>query len=204
VSPRQTQARLLAVGRAGTAMQVEQIVRGWRRIDRQAERDDAARQHVTRTLDVHQDDDGTVIVRGRLSAEAGAMLMRALESARETLYQQRRAAYDPATARDETPSFPQQQADALVLVAESALAHGVKPGAHRRDRREDESGSAGLAAGTPASRSLVSLPGLSRPGRAGASHPTLGGRRAHDPVESVVTVSPSPSRRARRGVGGGM
>ena len=57
------------------------------------------------------------------------MLMRALEAARETLYQQRRTAYDPATARDETPSFVQQQADALVLVAESALAHGMNPGA---------------------------------------------------------------------------
>jgi hypothetical protein len=129
VATPETESRLLAVGRAGTAMQVEQIVRGWRRIDRQAERDDAARQHAARTLDVHQEDDGTVVVRGRLSAEAGAMLMRALEAARETLYQQRRTAYDPATARDETPSFVQQQADALVLVAESALAHGMNPGA---------------------------------------------------------------------------
>jgi 2-keto-4-pentenoate hydratase len=32
-----TEARLLAVARAGTASQVEQIVRGWRRVDRGAE-----------------------------------------------------------------------------------------------------------------------------------------------------------------------
>ena len=32
-----TEARLLAVGRAGTAAHVERIVRGWRRVDRQAE-----------------------------------------------------------------------------------------------------------------------------------------------------------------------
>jgi hypothetical protein len=32
-----TEARLLAVGRAGTAVHVERIVRGWRRVDRQAE-----------------------------------------------------------------------------------------------------------------------------------------------------------------------
>jgi hypothetical protein len=128
VATPETEARLLADGRAGTAMQIEQIVRGWRRIDRRAERDDAARQHAGRTLDVHQDDDGTVIVRGRLAPEAGASFMRALEAARETLYQQRRRAYDPATARDETRSLVQQKADALVLVAESALAHGMNPG----------------------------------------------------------------------------
>ena len=32
-----TEARLLAVARAGTAARVEQIVRGWRRVDRRAE-----------------------------------------------------------------------------------------------------------------------------------------------------------------------
>ena len=33
----ETEARLLAVGRAGTAVHVESIVRGWRRLDRQAD-----------------------------------------------------------------------------------------------------------------------------------------------------------------------
>jgi hypothetical protein len=41
----ETEARLLAVGRAGTAVHVERIVRGWRRVDRQAEAREAARQH---------------------------------------------------------------------------------------------------------------------------------------------------------------
>ena len=138
VATRETEARLLAVGRAGTAVDVERIVRGWRRIDRQAEVQDAARRHANRAIHVHQEDDGTVIVRGRLDPEAGAVLLRALEAARETLYQQRRQRSfrereateadltDPMT---EPPAFPQQQADALVLVAESALAHGMDPGA---------------------------------------------------------------------------
>jgi hypothetical protein len=45
VATPETEARLLAVGRAGTAVHVERIVRGWRRVDRQAEAREAARQH---------------------------------------------------------------------------------------------------------------------------------------------------------------
>src|SRR2546422_11058689 len=46
VATPETEERLLAVARAGTAEHVERIVRGWRRVDRQAEMRDAARQHV--------------------------------------------------------------------------------------------------------------------------------------------------------------
>ena len=66
VATPETEARLLGVGRAGTAAHVERIVRGWRRVDRQAEAREAARRHASRALHVHQDEDGMVIVRGRL------------------------------------------------------------------------------------------------------------------------------------------
>jgi hypothetical protein len=131
VATPETEARLLAVGRAGTAVHVERIVRGWRRVDRQAEAREAARQHAGRGLHVYHAEDGTVVVRGRLTPEAGALLRRALDAARETLYQRRRApaaapaAPDPAT---EPPSRAQQQADALVLLAETALHHALDPG----------------------------------------------------------------------------
>ena len=99
VATPETEARLLAVGRAGTAHHVERIVRGWRRVDRQAEAREAARQHAGRALHVYQDEDGTVVLRGRLTPEVGALLLRALDAARETLYQRRRAteAGPPAT-----------------------------------------------------------------------------------------------------------
>jgi hypothetical protein len=73
-----------------------------------------------------------VIIRGRLTPEAGAVFMQALAAARETLYQQARvtdAAGSPADVSAETPSMPQQQADALTLLAETALHHGIDPGA---------------------------------------------------------------------------
>src|SRR6266540_4146016 len=73
----ETEERLLAVGRAGTAEHVERIIRGWRRVDRQAEAREAARQHASRALHVYPDADGTVIVRGRLAPEVGALLVKA-------------------------------------------------------------------------------------------------------------------------------
>src|SRR6266536_145476 len=88
VATPETEARLLGVGRGGTAAQVERIVRGWRRVDRQAEAKESARQHASRALHVYDDEDGTVVVRGRLAPEVGALLRRALAAARETLYQQ--------------------------------------------------------------------------------------------------------------------
>jgi 5-methylcytosine-specific restriction endonuclease McrA len=90
------------------------------------------RQHSGRALHVYPDGDGTVVLRGRLTPEVGALLLRALEAARETLYHRRRGnevvtpASDP---RAEAPTRPQQQADALALLAETALHHELDPGA---------------------------------------------------------------------------
>src|SRR5438309_5623320 len=86
-----TEERLLAVGRAGTAEHVERIVRGWRRVDRLAEAKETARRHTSRALHVYQDGDGMVVIRGRLDQEVGAVLLQALAAARETLHQRSRA-----------------------------------------------------------------------------------------------------------------
>src|SRR6185503_13612473 len=64
VATPESEARLLAVGRAGTAAHVERIVRGWRRVDRLAEAREAAHQHAARGLHLYQDEDGTVVVHG--------------------------------------------------------------------------------------------------------------------------------------------
>src|SRR5881296_2969755 len=132
VATPETEERLLAVGRAGTAAHVERIVRGWRRVDRQAEARETAGQHASRALHVYEDEDGTVVLRGRLGPEVGALLLRALAAARETLYQRSRAeetANPPADASADASTRAQQQADALALLAESALRHELDPGA---------------------------------------------------------------------------
>ena len=130
VATPETEERLLAIGRAGTAEHVERIVRGWRRMDRKAEQDEAARQHASRALYVYPAEDGTVTIRGRLAPEAGALLLKALTAAREALYQRerKRNADAQADVSAEPPTMAQQQADALQLLAETALHHGIDPG----------------------------------------------------------------------------
>jgi Domain of unknown function (DUF222)/HNH endonuclease len=125
VATPETEETLLAVGRAGTAEHVERIVRGWRRMDLKAENQVANRHHVARALHVYQDEDGTVRIHGRLTPEVGALLLKALEAARECLYQRgREQALD-----DNPPTMEQLQADALALLAETALHKGIDPGA---------------------------------------------------------------------------
>src|SRR5438132_6636971 len=120
VATPETEERLLAVAKTGTAAHVEQIVRGWRQVDRIAETREAARQHASRALHVYQDDDGMVVIRGRLAPEVGAVLVQALTAARETLPRDREG--------EDAPTIVQQQADALALLAETALHRGIDPG----------------------------------------------------------------------------
>jgi 5-methylcytosine-specific restriction endonuclease McrA len=131
VATPETEERLLAIGRAGTAGHVERIVSGWRRMDRKAERDEATRQHTNRALHVYPAEDGTVTIRGRLSPEAGALLLKALTAAREALHKRERAHREtaqPVGVSAEAPTMAQQQADALQLLAETALHRGIDPG----------------------------------------------------------------------------
>src|SRR4029077_13112008 len=82
VATAETEERLLAVGRAGTAEHVEMIVRGWRRMDRKAEAQETTRRHRNRALHVYPDGDGMVVIPGRLGPEVGAVVMRALTGGR--------------------------------------------------------------------------------------------------------------------------
>jgi hypothetical protein len=113
-------------------------------MDAKAEARETARRHTSRALHVYPDEDGMVVVRGRLEPEVGALLLQALAAAREALYQQRRLEDVPAETRpadvpaetstvdvpvETPPPLAQQQADALALLAETALHHGLDPGA---------------------------------------------------------------------------
>ena len=114
-----TEARLLAVALGATAAQVERLVRGWRRADRDAAPDAEQERLANRSLSMQVDEDGMVVLRGRLPAEVGAVLLRAVEAALEQV---------PASAEGGESTIAQRRADALGLVAESALAGGLDPG----------------------------------------------------------------------------
>jgi hypothetical protein len=132
VATPETEARLLTVGRSGTAAHVERIVRGWRRVDRKAEAQEARQRHKSRALQVYSDEDGMVVIRGRLEPEVGALLKKALDAARDALYRRQRSDPGPPRLSDpaaEDPTYVQRQADALALIAETALHTELDPGA---------------------------------------------------------------------------
>ncbi len=129
VATPETEQALLDLALAGTAAHVEQVVRSWRQVDRAAEAADDRQRHDSRALDTWVDDDGMVVVRGRLAPEVGAVLRRALDAALD-------AAPSPVdadgaaadTADGMAPSVSQRRADALGTVAECALAGGLDKG----------------------------------------------------------------------------
>ena len=120
VATPETEERLLDFARGATAAHVERLVRAWRRVDRIAAAEDDRRRHESRHLEVWVDEDGMLVVRGRLSPEVGAVVQRALEAASDRLYHD---ADDTAEV-----SVGQRRADALGLVAESALVADLDRG----------------------------------------------------------------------------
>ena len=125
VATPESEAALLDVALARTAVHVEQVTRAWRRVDRAAEIAEDGRRHAHRELRTWTDDDGMVVIRGRLAPEVGAAVLRALDAASEQL---RTEAAD--APEEDTPelSAEQRRADALGRVAEAALAAKLDPG----------------------------------------------------------------------------
>ena len=113
------EAHLVAIACCATGAQVERLVRAWRQADREALPDAEKARLARRALSTRVDEDGMVVLRARLTPEVGAVVLRALEAALEQV---------PAGAEGEEAGIAQRRADALGLVAESALAGGLDPG----------------------------------------------------------------------------
>lgn len=123
------EAELVELALNATAAQLERMVGAYRRVVATA--DGAQAAHERRFVSWSYDDDGSLLIRGRLTAEDGAVLVQALETLRDDRL--RRAS---AEARDggagESPEpvadpVPVRNADALVALVEagvSASDHG--------------------------------------------------------------------------------
>ncbi|MDX1384850.1 MAG: DUF222 domain-containing protein, partial [Thermoanaerobaculia bacterium] len=133
VATPENEEELLLFARSGTASHVERLVRGWRRVDRTEERRLEERRHESRYLSAYTDEDGMLVVRGRLSPEAGAVLLKALEAAEQVLYDEGRKREEPGM--DAEP-LEQRKADALGRVAEAALAGGLSGGVEGEEGAE--------------------------------------------------------------------
>jgi hypothetical protein len=103
------EVRLLDFARCATAAHVERLVRAWRRVDRIEAAEDDRRRHAGRHLETWLDEDGMLVVRGRLSPELGAVVQRALEAASDRLFHEaeganRTAVAEPSLDDQGTPS----------------------------------------------------------------------------------------------------
>ena len=197
VAAPESEAALFDLALAGTAVHVEQVTRAWRRVDRAAEIAEDGRRHAHRELRTWIDDDGMVVIRGRLAPEVGAAVLRALDAASEQLRTQ--AADAP---EEDTPelSAEQRRADALGRVAEAALAAKLDPGtagdryqvvlhvdAETLAQDDPVTDRNGVPAGTPPP--AASADGADRPADT-ASH------TAYVPAGTFSVIRPTAIRRA--------
>src|SRR5512138_1344794 len=86
-----TEEILLSIALHGTAHHVETTVRCFRRVKQTEELSREARQQATRHLTCTRDEDGSLIIKASLPAEAGALFMKALDAATDAAFRERRA-----------------------------------------------------------------------------------------------------------------
>ena len=125
---------LLEFARAGSAANLERVVRGWKALDRKSEVRAEQIRHRSRRFSAWVDEDGMVVVKGRLDPEVGALLMRAVEAASDALYR------EDAEDDLDPPKPEQRRADAVGLLAERALAAGFGGRSGKSDGKGSEPG----------------------------------------------------------------
>ncbi len=134
----QTEEYFLSIALHGTAAHVEKLVRQYRRVRESEELSREAQQYATRQVSYCHDADGSLILKCRLPAEIGALVIKALDAAvndkeaatatardisAETCAQQIALSIKRESS-DERPSWGARRADALGRIAESYLQHG--------------------------------------------------------------------------------
>jgi len=126
----QNEKKLLDLARHATTAQVEKLVRAYRSVGRHSEREHAAKQYASRELNNYYDEDGSLVIRARLPAAEGAVVLQALNAAMDARHAKpNEAESDDVTAVTSEPSnrFAQRRADALTTLAETSLRHGPTP-----------------------------------------------------------------------------
>jgi hypothetical protein len=127
---------LLAYAKACSAASLERLVRGWKTLGRVDEERAERLRHRMRCFSVFPSNEGMYVVKGIVTPEVGALLMRAIEAASDALYRQAshadeagasavgRGRRGPEQTDPDRPKPAQLRADALGLLAERALAAG--------------------------------------------------------------------------------
>ncbi len=114
VAEPECEQELLELARVLTAAQLERAVSAYRRVTSA----EANVLHADAHVFTFWDDDGALVIRGRLAPEDGALLLRALEATRDALWQQ-------GQKRERGSAEPRPRptsAEVLLALAENALA----------------------------------------------------------------------------------
>ena len=128
-----TEDTLLMIALHGTAHHMEKVVRLYRRAKEAEELTREAQQQANRFFSYRWDDDGSLVFKGSLPAEAGALFLKVLQAAMNELPAADVSA-ETSTVTPAKPAIAQKRADALALMAESFATHGVDalPGTDRQ------------------------------------------------------------------------
>jgi Domain of unknown function (DUF222) len=129
-----TEEYLLNIARCGTAHHVETMVRCFRRAKDAEELSREAQQQLNRALTYSYDHDGSVVLKARLPAEAGALVLKALEAAMQQVsieqvdesIKDQRIETDAETGERKLAVrsvSAARRADALAVVAENFLSN---------------------------------------------------------------------------------
>jgi hypothetical protein len=125
VATAENESVLMQVALHGTAHHVETTVRKYRRACDLQVLDQAKAQYEGRGLSYRHEEDDSIVIRIKLPPEQGEVVLKALQAVANRLWQEERdsaESSDAVSAQKSTPS--QRRADALVAIAEGALAMG--------------------------------------------------------------------------------
>lgn len=136
VATAQNEEYLLMIADHGTASHVERLVRNYRKIKRSEALERDKQHHALRELNWYIDDDGSYVLKARLSPEQGARITLALDSAMAAICEEQYHAAADVSAETsvytETP-IAARRADALERLAEAYLS-GDESAARGGDR----------------------------------------------------------------------
>lgn len=180
VADHESEAELVELARHATAAQLERMVRAARRASA-ADADEAHRESFVRWY--WDDDDGCLRIDAKLPPEDGAFILRALEAARDALYERRAAEVEegadgsaeplaapgPSGSAEPSPVPSPTNAESLTALAEAALARPPTglPGGERYqvflhvDARTLATDSPGASVTGPGECALADGPGIS-------------------------------------------
>ena len=116
---------LLMIARHGTAHHVEKSVSKYRVAKRLQDAEFANEQYNNREVTHYYDHDGCLVIKARLPAEQGALVVKALEMAMDTDYAGARPARD---IEEEPVPIAARRADALAQVAETYMNNNESSG----------------------------------------------------------------------------